>query len=308
MLAGIGLGSQGSEPVKATPATPTPTPPPITQEGAPVLEGAQEGDLTAPGAVEPEPKKEEPLSSRFAALARKEKAALKRAQEVKAREAEIEAREAKVREQEESYTLGKKDPIAALKRLGWSYEDITNHILNDQKPTPESEIKSVREEMAQWRKQQEEEKEKERLSLEDKKKADYDRAIEDFKSEMNEYIEQNTETYELINLHEQQELVYATIEEHYQTTLNAGKPKILSNKEACDLVESYLESQLEKLAQTKKFKSKYSAPQPEAEGQDKGATPVKTLTNNMQSSAAPSSLPAKTEQERLQRALAALSK
>lgn len=305
MLQGIGLGAQGME-LKETVATPETNNKAQETTDKALLGGA----IEAKEGVEP-PKKEEPLSSRFAALARKEKAALKRSQETKQREAEISAREAKLKELEDSYTLGKQNPIEALKRLGWSYEDITNHILNDQKPTPEREIKSVRDEMAQWRKEQAEKEEKAKLDQEDRQKSQYKQAIEDFKVEMNDFIETNSEAYELINLHEQQELVYATIEEHYSESMKSGKPKILSNKEACDLVEKYLEEQLDKLAQTKKFKSKFQqAQEPQATKDDSKGTQAmtKTLSNTMVSSSSPSLLPAKTEQERLQRALAALTK
>jgi len=84
----------------------------------------------------------------------------------------------------------------------------------------------------------------------------------------------------------------------------------LSFKEACDLVEKYLEEEALKAMGTKRLSAK-GTPQPKVDPAQpvKAETPAqqRTLTNTM-SSSAPSILSPKTEQERMERALAALTR
>lgn len=254
-----------------------------------------------PQAPDTPPKKEDMLSPRFAALARKEKAAFKKLEAAKQYEQALKDRETRLKEMESWFDKAKQDPEEALKKMGWSYQDLTNYYLNNKQVTPDVQVKAVEEKFNSFIKQQEE---KERLATEEAKaraEKEHEEHINRFKSSINEFVTSNKDDYELINLYEQSELVWATIEQHFEKT-----QKVLSNKEASDLVEKYLESELERAAPTKKFQSKFSKPQ----DPEKAQAPVpqsKTLSNTVTSSA-PSLLPAKNEQERLQRALAALSK
>lgn len=238
-----------------------------------------------------EEKKEETLSPRFAALARKEKYLTKQAQEMKAMKAELDAKLAQIKEWE-----GISNPLEALKKKGFSYEDVTNYVLNDQKLTPELEVKGMKEQMTKWMQEQESKQTQSQAEAKAKAEAEMQKTIENFKNQVNEFVTQNADKYELINLHEQQEMVFATIEEYYNKT-----GKIMTNTEASDLVESYLEEQIDKSLKTKKLQSKL-APKVEEKNVKE---PSKTITN-IPTSAAPSMLPVKTENDRLKRALAAL--
>lgn len=193
-----------------------------------------------------------------------------------------------------------KNPLEALKRKGITYQDLTNMVLNGEKVTPEIQVKSIEEQMKTWMKQQEEaaklkeQQETERLTKE------HELTIQNFKEEVKEFVSTRSDEYEFINLYDQQELIYATIEEHFNNT-----QKVMSIKESADLVEKYLLDQANKALKTKKLASMLK-PQAE-EKKDAPREPSKTLNNTMTSSV-PSMLPAKTENDRLKRALAALDK
>jgi hypothetical protein len=249
-------------------------------------------------AAAPAEKKDDFLAPKFAALAKKEKEIIQRQRATKELEAKIREREEKLAQSEKGRPA---NPIEALQRAGYSYDDAVNFILNGQKLTPDQEVKSVRDEIQAFKADQEK-KEKLREAAElAKQQSQYEETIENFKQEINGFVDQNASEYELIKINEASHLIYDTIEEHFTRT-----KKVLSTKEAADMVEAYLEDQVKKVAATNKFKSKIM-PQAAPKQEEQSKEPSKTLSNSMTSSAA-SLLPAKTEQDRMQRALAALSK
>jgi hypothetical protein len=267
------------------------------------IEPTPEAAPEVPTVAEPKPEEKDPrLSNRLQILASKEKAIVRRQQQVKAQEQLIQEREAKLNEWEQFKSQASTNPLAALQALGLSYQELTDFVLNNEKPTPDLQVKALRDEIASFKKEQLDSQQ--RAQEEAKKRADeeFNQAIENFKSDVNAFITSHADEYELINLHESHDLVFATIEEHFNKT-----KKILSTKEASDLVEKYLEEQVEKtVTGTKKFQSKFSQALAQKEEAPAPAQSPKTLTNTM-SSSAPSMLPAKTENDRMARALAALT-
>lgn len=293
---------------------------------------------------EQEAPKDEKLASKFAALSRKERQVVAKQQELKAAEAkiaeerskmiaEVEAEKAKVQSEikkvQEFEQLKKMNPLKAMEFLGYTYQQLGEIFLNDGKPTPEQEINRVKSEMEERleaykreqlesaKKAQEEQELKAKKAQEEETKrieAERLQVIEEFQTEINEYLLGNQDNYELINTNEQHDLVFATVEQHFEKT-----GRVLSIKEAADLVERFLEQQVEKNLATKKLKAKVSPPStakveqaPKEDTQVKSqetapATPVaksKTITNDMTASSI--SKPADTEEERWKRALAAL--
>lgn len=277
---------------------------------APTAE-AKPADNTAEKPVEE--KKEELVAPKFAALARKERQLVQEREKFKMeqaqREAQWTAKEAEYAKREEKLKAFEsiKNPVEALAYLGYSYEEATRTVLNNNKPTAEMEIERLRKELeAKDKAREEAERERQAQTLKEQEER-AKKTIETWKSEVNSFIDSHSKEYELVSVNQANDVVIATIEEHFRTT-----GKILSNTEACDLVEKYLEDQLQKNVATQKWKAKVQ-PQPkeETQSQSKPAQSAqsqpKTLTNQM-SSVAPSFLPAKTEQDRIQRALAALNK
>jgi hypothetical protein len=241
-----------------------------------------------------EPK--EPLSSRFALLARREKELVQRDKDLKSKEAqyaewqkEKAALEQSKREEDE---LWQTNPFEALKRRGLSYQKLTELQLNDEKPTPDLIAKKVaRDELEAYKKEQQElaKKKADEDAERAKKEAEeaYNNTLTQFREETKAFVTSHTDDYELIGLHADDgiETVLATIELHFQETSKAGNPRVLSIKEACDLVEKHFEDEAKKLIATKKLQAKAS-PQPEADkAQSETAKPRTTLNNNMTSSA-----------------------
>ncbi len=200
----------------------------------------------------------------------------------------------------------KPDPLTLLQQYGYSYEDATQFLLNDNKPTAEHQVRSVKEELEAFKRQQAEEKQK--LLEEQKRLAEQEEqeVKSQYRSSIDDFVEANKDEFELCYLFGGQQLIYDTAEEYYNRT-----GKIMNLKEVAAQVEDYLADEAKKIRQTKKFKSLYDLPQdPEQPQPTQGQRPVpsKTLNNQMITSSAPSMLPAKTENERLQRAMAALTR
>jgi hypothetical protein len=292
----------------------------ISEAESKTSNGAQ---LTADGkpseskSTEAEPKKtpaEEPgaASKAFSALAKKEKAIVQRDQAAKAREAAIAEREAKIAEREariqKSEELWDKDIFKALEERGYTYQKLTDLMLEGKTVSPESQdpvtiakktIEQFKEEQRKEKEQREVADKKAREEAAAKQKEEEAAAWEIYNAEIAEHVKGNPEQYELIAMYDQQKLVSETVDAFYQKN-----KRVLSIKEACDMVESYLEDEAKKAMQAKKF-SKQTETKTKNEGEPVISKQTKTLTNDMQPTSA-SVLPAKSEQDRIKRALAAL--
>lgn len=253
------------------------------------------------------PKKDDNLSARFAALAKKERMIMDQTKRLKEMEERLKASEERVKKFEEL-----NDPLEALKAKGWTYEDLTKRILNDNKPTPEEEVRGVRSEVERLRKELEE---KERLSLEAQKQKTEEEAAQQvarFKESISDHIKQNAEKFELTSKYEMTEQVYQIIFDNFEKT-----QKLMTIDEAVNQMEAQLQKEAEEFMGTKYFQTmiaKFNEKQAQSQKQPDSKPTTnqtqfgqKTLTNQVNSSA-PSMLPPKTENDRLQRALAALSR
>lgn len=256
---------------------------------------AEEPQVEEPVVEEPEieaqePKQDDEFAAKFAALSRKEKAVREQEAAIEARLAEIEARQKAMDEQYGKYqdldTRIKNRPMDVLSENGVDFETLAKMVLeNDGKPTPEMEIERLRQDMeTKYMKELEnlrnELSEKEQKAEEQK----YNEVIENYKYELNEFIDTNSENYELIKLNDASDLVYEVIEEHYNET-----GRILSNNDACEHVENYLLDEAKKHLNVNKIKSllgnqETAAPKPSAPQQ----TAVNTLSNT-ESASVPSS-------------------
>lgn len=262
------------------------------------------------------------LTERFGVLARMEQQNVRQRQEIaRDRQAiaaektrlegigsEISTLKARIAEED---ALWQGNPLEMMRRKGWSYDKITQLQLNEGRPTPEMVAKqTVQEEL----KAEKDRQDKLRLEAEEADKVKYQKAFEEKLAEFTQEVQdfytatENTEAYELINLHDAREVVVATIEEHFQRTKKAGKPQIMGIKQACDLVEKYLEERVEKSTQTKKWAARAnSTPASDASKPNGEATPnpthvpPRTITNNLTSSAQ-GSRPLSRE-ERIRRAM-----
>jgi len=264
-----------------------------------------------------EPAKAPPISQQFAALAKKEKAIVKQQAEIKAkesafaaRELELASKEAKIKQSEELFET---DPFEALKLRGYSYDKLTDMILSGQmkvEKAPEDPTalakrlaEEIRKEISDKEAAREETTKKQQEELKAAEAKQLEEAYAAYRTEVKEYTAKNADEYELINLYGQQEMIVTEVQNYYE-----ANTRVLSVKEASDIVEKKLEAEVQKALGAKKFASKVATPvTTEAKAvAEKAKAPTKTLSNNLNTTMA-TTLPAATDNERMKRALAALS-
>jgi hypothetical protein len=255
-----------------------------------------------PAPVEtPKTEAEPALSPKFAALAKKAKQAYQAQERLKAEKASIESQRKEIDQFNKYKTEATSNPLKALEALGWKYDDLVNYVLNDQKPTESQQISKVQAEIEALRKEQ---ADKERLSVEREQQAaqrQFEETINAFKEKVTEHVSGNADKYELIAATDSQELIFDTIEEYFNKT-----GKIMAIDKAAELVESYLENEAEeKILKSKKFQSKLAPKKDEPQPRQSNSV---SLNNSVTaSSTAPGYLSPRSEQDRINRALAKLS-
>lgn len=313
-------------PAEAVPAptlAPAAAPAPAVAPVVPVIDPKAPPAAAAPPEPKVEPAKPEPrkpVGAEFARLARAEQQRVAKEQAAKAEiaaerakldaeRAEIEKSRAEAKEARETLERAKSDPGYLEKIYGpdW-YEKLTEYRLAGNKPPPDLAVRAVEERMegrlSAFERKQEEDRKRE---IADRQKRDEEakssaeaekqRVIEAFHAETVEFVKAHAEEYELTSLYEQHDLVPQVIEEHHRAT-----GKILSAKEAADLVEKHLEEQVVKAEKSKRLGGRFAKPAPAPEPPPK---PAPTLSNG--SAATPSFVgPPKNEDERLARAMAAM--
>lgn len=274
----------------------------LTESTAPVeTPEAQAPEQTAP---------QERPSERFAFLAKKEQGIVRQRHELKSQMQALEAQKAEVERMRQEVEAAKsrkssykQNPLALLDDYGMTYKELTDYILNNNTVTPESQIKALNEKIEQVEAQRRADLEAAQKRAEEERAARESNVIQEFKSEINRFIQTKSDTYELTALYDSADLVYDTVEAYYEKT-----NKVLSIPEACDLVEKYLESQVEKSLKTKKLSAKLprsDEPAP-VERPTQASSPRRTLTNTEYTSSTPSFVSPKVESDRMARALAAL--
>jgi len=238
--------SETSQTVETTEIKTTETP---VQEGAP----------SEPTEAKPEAKEELPKDDEFTKklnwLAKKERKLQEEKAASKALKDEIE----QLRRENEGYKSWKdglkKNPLTQLKGEGISFEDLTAQALsgdreNDRLLALQQQLEELKNELGGYRKINEEKEQQ-------AQKAQEEYAVNAFKAEIGSFIDTSAE-HELIKSLDQKDLVYNVIKEQYDST-----GRILSPKEAADLVEAYLEKKVEedaaRLTRTNKYKSKLAS-------------------------------------------------
>lgn len=212
--------------------------------------------------AKPEVKKEdEPLSVRFAALTKREK-------NLQEREKQIKEMESKFKNFELTKETVRKSPKEALESIGLSFEDFTKAYLDqldgkEHKPSVEDKVQEL---YAKIEAKEQAEREREEQAKKDAEAA----AIENFKSQVKEFVAKDVEKYELINEAGLYDEVFNVIEEYYNET-----GEILSTEKAAEHVENHLYEEGQKLLKAKKFAPK--VPEPE-KPQEKSSLST-TLTN-----------------------------
>lgn len=204
-----------------------------------------------PATEVPSPKEDPALSSKFAILAKREKA-------IRAKQREVEERERSFKAQEETHksALGLKDrlvsdPINTLSELGISYDQLTQLIINS-KPEDQAlrelkrEIQSIKE--VQTKAQSE---------YEAKQTQGYQQAVNQIRTDVKLLVDSDPQ-FETIKEMGAQESVVSLIEETFKET-----GRVLSNEEAMTQVENFLIAEGIRMANLNKIKAKLAPPQPD---------------------------------------------
>ncbi len=228
------------------------------------------------------PKKEDDfLAPKFAALTRKEKAIRAQESAIRAREADLNKRmaELEARSNTEKQNVStfetefKKNPLKTMQKYGVTFDQLTEMQLNEQNPTTEMMIERLRAELDE-KYSKELNGVKESLKEKEERQAAeaYQAAVESYKTEINQFIGQNPDAYELIVANGATDLMFETAEVYYQTT-----GKVPSLEEVAQAVESHLEEEANKIFKLKKFQTA----KPEASTAVKPAQTAPTLSNTL---------------------------
>jgi len=291
------------------------TPSPITMALANLPSAAPADETPAPAAAPPEVKapEKDQFSEKFNLLAKKERMIARERMRIAQEKKETEEKFKKYQGYEESKAKAKQNPLDFLKEAGLSYDELTQYLLNGGKPTEIDEIKSVRSELEEFKRQQAEEKKQQQEFLQKQQQQQHEQAISGFKTDIAEFIEANKDKYELIASRDGAEDIFNAVNDAFILNMTEwqknGKqgppPKVMEIEEAAQVIEEFYEEEVKRLTSTNKWKTKYGQPQMEPSPKAK-PSPTPTLTNQMTTSAAASLVPAKNDAERIARALAKL--
>lgn len=292
------------------PATNGATPQAVTPPAADVA-------VPVPAADAGDPK----VSKAWAALAKKEKdlslQSRKHSEQVRAERTALQSERKEYESWKAQRQQLKLNPAALLEaELGkdW-YDKLTEYRLNGQKPTAELVSASVEEKFEALKKQQAEEKAAQQKSELERQDREGQEAMAKFRSDTIDFVKSKPDEYELIGLYGSHDLVPAVIEKHFNDTTERDdqgrfiKPgKVLSAKEAADMVEKHMEEQHTKAKAAKKFQAKTLPSDPVTSKRDDPQHRRTTLSNDMTASTPSALPPPKTDEERRERALAAYEK
>lgn len=264
--------------------------------------------------------KDELVSSRIAQIARKEakyreeQESLKRErEELTKSKSEFDPFYAKYKEFE---AMRAKDPVAAIKMLGFSDTDYVNFVAaQEDKSTPEERAAKIADaKIAEFKAEQAKEKQSEETKRNEE-------SISGFKKNIGITVKTDSDRFEMCNFYGEaaQDLIFQTVQEAYQEDLKtdpAAEP--MTAEAAADLVEAYYLEHAESLTKLKKMTK---VPEPVVEPKVERTTtkvetpkaeitppPPKTLTNRMgatMSNTVPKLESRAEKRERLMRALAA---
>lgn len=222
--------------------------------------------------------KPDPLSPKFAHLARQEKKLRSLAEQLKTREEALNAKETEYQTGYIPKGKLKEAAMEALQKGEISYEEFTNAMLAQ----PPSQVDPVIQELKAQNEQLKARLDKFEGETQESKTKEYQQAVAQIRHDVKQLTAENPE-YELINAMGQHDEVVALIEETFKED-----GTIMSITDAAKEIEKYLEAESEKILSLNKIKSKFNpAPTDTVEKQAiKTAqhTQPRTLTNAVQGS------------------------
>jgi DNA-binding transcriptional MerR regulator len=256
----------------------------------------------APAVEKVAEKPKERSAERFAALARKEAEVYRKAQAVRQQQAEIARQAEEMKTFRQMKSQAALNPLDALKQLGLTYEQITEYVLNDNKPTPSAEVMTLKQELEEFKRTQREERDREEQQRREMAAQEQRQIIDNFRAEVGEYISQHAETYELTALYKGAYLVSDVIEENFKQS-----GKLMSIPEAAKLVEEHYEELARQAQATKKFAATQQKAAPaQTVSQPPAAKLPPTLSNDLNATVTSNPQRPRTDADRIYAALARL--
>lgn len=216
-------------------------------------------------------------SARWAAIAKKEQRMVHQQQALKKREEEIALLESQLKEKltpfQEFEIQRSKDPVAALRGLGFSETDIFNWLAQSEKKelTPEEKAEAAAQKKIEEFKKEQAEKEAQAKQAQDKE------VITRFKGRIKSFLSANKDKYEACADYGEiaEDAAYRLIE---QIAKDTGE--VISLDEAFQAHEDFYTGEYERMSKYKKFQKKEEvAPAPEEKKIVSRTMPQKTLTN-----------------------------
>jgi adenosine deaminase len=241
-------------------------------------------------------KKEEPTQDEDKAFLRKFNALAKKERELFELEQSLKAKQNSFSSLDEFKKLAKRDPQKYLEESGLTYDELTEFYLSGG-TAKDPKVYEVEEKVAEIERKL---KEKEEMIARKEQEA----AIQSFKLDQKKHIVQSADKYELINATGSFDLVYDVSKQYYEK-----HNKVLTNDEAAQMVEEYLEKEVEKVLKANKIRNKFATAENKTETAkktDEGKETIKTLSNNMASGVNPSTAKPLSRDESLERAAALL--
>lgn len=239
-----------------TTQTPTPQVPAVAAPATGTLPVATPEGTTTPKIDDTD------LSSKFAALSRKEKALM--------------AQQKKVKELTDKYGAldainAKENPMAVLEKFGLSLDDLVQYSLkNGQPKTADDKILTVEEKLAKMEKEREAERQ---AGIQERN----NKAVNDFKGKIRAHLDTDPAKFELIHAHKAYDKIFEVIAQYWdnQEDVEPNDRQHLPIEKAADLVENDLYEEAKKFLGVSKYKSLF-LPQPPVEDTKKKATDTPT--------------------------------
>lgn len=219
--------------------------------------GAEEASVAA----ETKPAPADPLSPKFAALAREQKLLRQQQREIQEQRKAIEAERQTIEQSKQWKQRITQDPYGVMLEAGLTADQVAALML--QQPNPEEQKYSLLQQELKQIKESQEQAKQEALRIQQQQYAD---AVGQIRSDVESLVSAD-DTYETIKTMGATEAVVALIEETYHKD-----KRLMSIDEAAKEVEEYLVEEAYKIAQIKKIRAKFN---PAPEQQD----PLKQLSN-----------------------------
>jgi len=237
------------------------------------------------------------MNKRFNALVEKERASSQRAMQAstasKAQATKIAELEAKLATlqpadvvkstyQNDLKARALQNPIEAMKDLGMTYEQLTQFVLNDSKPTPElvesrmqRELQQLRDENSrrdsEFKAQQAQAAEQANAQAQQQ----YQQATDQVKLEIEDFVKARPDDFALVSKNEASGVVFELMSQHYNNT-----GRIMNVEEACKSVESYFEEQALDLFKVAKLQAKLGINAPLATNTGTQGTGIPPVAGN----------------------------